>query len=129
MLFRSANDGFLANVIQRIAETDGRCGFAFAGCRRSNGRDEDQLCAGSRFERVQIIQRHLRLEMAIKEKVTGVDAQLPIRHLRDRQHAGFLSDLNVGLRIFVLVVHGILKSEVVNAPVLEFRQLQVAAAS
>src|SRR5690606_13155673 len=41
--FANADDGLLADTVEAVAEPDGRRGLAFAGRRRIDRRDEDQL--------------------------------------------------------------------------------------
>ena len=93
-------------MIQRVTQTDRCGGFTFSGSSRSDCRDEDQFCIGFWFERLQVIQRVFGLEVAIQQKIAEIDAQFPMRNLRDGQHVRFLSNFYVGLGVLMLIVHG-----------------------
>ncbi len=73
---------------------------------KSEARMQDELRIGPRLKGIQIIQRYLGFEVTVQKKIAEVDAELPMADLRNRQHVGFLSDLDVGFRSLMLVVHG-----------------------
>jgi len=104
-----AYDCRLADAIQGVAEADCRCRFAFSCGGWRNGRNQDEFRMGPRLKGIQIIQRYLGFKVAVQKKLAEVDAELPMADLRDRQHVGFLSDLDVGFRSLMLVVHESLK--------------------
>ncbi len=99
-----ADDGFLADVVQRIAQAHRGGGLALAGRGRGDGGDEDQLAVGAAGERGDIVERDLRLVVAVRDKVLGRNVQLVGRHFEDRPHHSGLADLDVGFRVLVLVV-------------------------
>ena len=80
---------------------------------KSEARMQDELRIGPRLKGIQIIQRYLGFEVTVQKKIAEVDAEPPMADLRDRQHASFLSDLDVGFRSLMLVVHGSSKRETV----------------
>jgi hypothetical protein len=99
-----ADDGLLADGIERVAETDRGRGLAFAGCGRRDGRDEDQLAVGALRERGDIVERDLCLVMPVRQEVLGGDAELFGRNIQNGPHRGGLTDLDVGFGVFVLIV-------------------------
>src|SRR5262249_33666277 len=68
--------------------------------------DQDQFRVRSPFEFVQIIKGDLRFVVSIQKQVSQVDAQSAVSYLRNRRQVCFLSNLDIGLRIRMLVVHG-----------------------
>ena len=87
----NADDGLLADGIERIAETDRGRGLAFAGRGRGDGGDEDQLAVGPLRERGDVVERDLGLVMPVRRQVFGRNAELLGRDLEDRPHLGGLS--------------------------------------
>jgi hypothetical protein len=100
------NDRFLADMIQRIAQTNRRRCLSFSRCGRRDRGYENQLCIGPPLKPVQVIQGNLCLEMAIQKKIAELYAQLPVCNLSDGQHTRFLRYFDVSFWILVLIVHG-----------------------
>ena len=71
-----ADERLLADVIERIAEADGGRGLAFAGRGRRDGGDEDQLAVGPAGERGDIVERDLRLVVAVGQDILRRNAEL-----------------------------------------------------
>ena len=99
-----AHDGLLADVVERVAEADRRRRLAFAGRRRADGGDEDQLAVRLAFERSDVIEGDLRLVMTIGLHIFGGDAELVARNVDDRPHLRGLRNLDIGLRRKMLIV-------------------------
>ena len=90
-----ANDRLLAQAAQGVRQADGGGGFALAGRSGTDGSYQYQLG----FER-QILHGmdiYFGLVMAVVLQIFRGNSQLS-GHLFDRQHSGFLSDLDVGLK-------------------------------
>src|SRR5690606_29730129 len=78
-----ADHRLLADVIQRIAEADGRGGLAFARRRRADGRNEDELAVLLPLEALEVVERHLGLVVAIGLQMLVGNAKLLARYRRD----------------------------------------------
>ena len=100
-----ADDRLLADAVERVAEADRGGGLAFAGGRRADRRDQDQLAVGPVGQRIDVAERHLGLVVAVGHEVLLGDAELR-RDLGDAQHLRFLGNLDVtghgGLLMFVI---------------------------
>ena len=97
-----AEHRLLADMVQRIGQAHGRRGLAFAGRRRRDRRDQDQLAVGLALQRLDVVHRDLGLVVAVGVEVLRRDAELLLRQLHDRPLRGLLRDLDVGLRTGVL---------------------------
>ena len=91
-----ADDGLLADAVQPVAEADRRGRLAFAGRRRVDGGDQDQLAVLAAALRGDELGRDLRLVVAVGQKVLCRDAELGA-DLHDRLLLGGARDLDVGL--------------------------------
>ena len=91
-----AGDGLLADAVQPVAEADRRGRLAFAGRRRVDGGDQDQLAVLAAALRGDELGRDLRLVVAVGQKVLVGDAELGA-DLHDRLLLGGARDLDVGL--------------------------------
>ena len=98
-----ADDRLLADMIERIAKTDGGGGLAFAGRRGRDGGDEDQLAVGPAGERGDIVERDLRLVVAVWQDKFRRNVELLGSDLNDRPHFGGLRDFDVGFWLLVLI--------------------------
>ena len=77
-----AEQGLLADPVQRIGEADGRGGLAFAGGGRADRRDEDQLAERLRTQAANVPGGDFRLVVAIGDDVFGRNAE-PGRDVAD----------------------------------------------
>src|SRR6185437_5605785 len=93
-----------ADVVERVAEANRRRRLALARGRRADRRDEDQLAVRPVPEAVHVVERDLRLVVAVGAELRGFDAELLARHLDDRPHRRMLRDLDVRERRLVLVM-------------------------
>ena len=91
-----AHHGLLANAVERIAQADGGGGLAFAGRRRADGGDQDQLAVGPVFQGLEIVQRDLGLVVAIGLQVFIGNAELLGRQRRNAPERGLLRNVDVG---------------------------------
>ena len=83
-----ADDRFLPDAIQRVAETDRGRRLAFAGRRRVDRADEDQLAVGATRQAADVRHREFRLVATVEvERVIG-DAEAIARHHGDRLEGG-----------------------------------------
>jgi hypothetical protein len=87
--------GLLADVIERVPQADRGGGLALAGRRRADRRDQDQLAVLLAFERVEILQRDLRLVVPEGLQVLFGDSELLARDRGDALHLGCLRDFDV----------------------------------
>ena len=62
------------------------------------------LPSGRFAERGDVVERDLGLVMPVREEVLGRDAKLLGRDFENGPHLGGLADLDVGFRVFVLIV-------------------------
>ena len=90
-----ADRRLLADAVQAVAETDGRRRLAFAGRRRVDRGDEDQLAVLAARQRLDEVGGDLRLVVAEGQQVLGRDAELGA-DLLDRLLLGLAGDLDVG---------------------------------
>ena len=97
-----AEHRLLADVVERVAQADRGRGLAFAGRRRRDRRDQDQLAVLLALERLDEVHRHLGLVVAVGLEVLRGDAELFLGDVEDRPLLGGLRDFDVGLRILVL---------------------------
>ena len=79
-----AQHRLLADVVERVGQSDRRGGLAFAGRRRRDGGDEDELAVGFALQRFDVVHRHLGLVVAIGFEVLRRNAELLARDLEDR---------------------------------------------
>ena len=100
----NADDGLLADLVQRIAKPDRGRGLALAGRRGGDGGDEDEFAVGPAPQRGDIVERDFRLVMPVGDQVLGVDAELVLGHFEDRPHLRGLADLDIRLGLLVLLV-------------------------
>jgi hypothetical protein len=97
-----AADRLLADVVERIGQAHGGRRLAFARRRRRDRGDEDQLAVLLAGQRLNVVHRHLGLEVAVRIEVFGRDAELLLGDFDDRPLLGGLRDFNVGFRILML---------------------------
>src|SRR5690606_9726324 len=94
--FTDADDGLLSNTVESVAQPYGGGRLPFAGGRRVDGRDQDELTVlplpGLCYEGG----RDLRLVMAVGKKVLGRDAKLHT-DLLDRLLICRTRDFDIGL--------------------------------
>ena len=74
--FAQADHRFLADFIQRIAKTNRSRGLAFAGRRRADGRNQNQLAFFLVFQAVDVFERNLGFVMTIRHQMFIGDAEL-----------------------------------------------------
>ena len=98
-----ADERLLADVIERIAEADGGGGLALAGRRGRDGGDQDQLAVGPACERGDIVERDLRLVVAVGQDIVRRNVELLRSDLDDWPHFGRLRDFDVGFWLLVLI--------------------------
>ena len=96
------HDGVLADAVEAVAEADGGGGLAFAGGRWRDGRDQDQLAVGAVLQRADVVQRDLRLVVAVGDQVLGRDAEAVLGEIEDRALRGRPRDVDIALGIGVL---------------------------
>ena len=89
------DDRFLADMVQRVAEPDGRCRLAFAGRGRRDRGDEDQLAVRPVLQRRDIIEVDFRLVAAVGRHGVVGNPEFA-GDLADRAHRRRLGDLDVG---------------------------------
>ena len=99
-----AQDRLLADMVERVAETDRRRRLALAGRGRGDRGDEDQPAVRAVGQRADIVERNLGLVAAIGREGIVRDAEFVGRHLADRLHRRRLSDIDVGFRVAMLLV-------------------------
>src|SRR5262245_6663726 len=97
-----AQHGFLADVIERVRQSDGGGGLSFSRRRRSNSGNQNELSVRPALERFDEIHRYLGLVVAIGLKVLRRDAKLLARNLHDRALLRGLRNLDVRLGTRVL---------------------------
>ena len=97
-----ADDRLLADMVQRVAEPDRRRRLALAGRGRRDRGDEDQLAVRPVLQRRDIIEIDFRLVAAVGRDGLVGDPELA-GDLADRAHRRGLGDLDIGLRVLVLV--------------------------
>jgi hypothetical protein len=91
-----ADHRFLADVVEGVAQSDRRCGLAFAsGCWGHRG-DENQLAVLAVLERIKVFERDLGLGVAIRLQVLLRDSELLERHFVDALHRRGLGDFDIG---------------------------------
>ena len=93
-----ADDGLLADLVQCVTEADGRRRLAFAGGRRADGRDEDEFAVRARGQAVDVLQRNLRLVLAVLVQRVARETE-PRGDIGDRVHGGSLSNLDIGTHV------------------------------
>ena len=99
-----AEHRLFADQVERIAEADRRRRLALAGRRRGDRGDEDQLAVWPLAQRADVIERDFGFVPAIGRHRGVGDTELFRGDLADRAHCGGLGDLDVGLRVSVLLV-------------------------
>src|SRR5262245_12139951 len=90
-----ADDRLLADVVERVPESDRRSGLAFTRRRRADRGDQDELPVLLPLERVEVLERDLGLVMTIGLEVLLGDAELLARHCGDALQFGGLCDFDV----------------------------------
>ena len=93
--FAQADDGFLADLVQRVAEAHGGRGLALAGGRGTQRRHEDQLAVGLVLEARDVIERYLRLVMAVVLDARGRNPETR-SNLGNGFHGRALGNLYIG---------------------------------
>ena len=93
-----ADDRFLADAVQRIAEPDRHRRLAFARRSGGDGGDEDQLAVLLALELRAVVERDLGLVMAEGLEMLLRDAEPLFRERDDRLHLRVLGDLDVAER-------------------------------
>ena len=94
--FAEAEGHLLADPVERIAKADGRRRLAFAGRRRSDGGDQDQLAVRLVVQGIDEIKRYLGLGRAEMMQVLFPNPQLGA-DAGTRLHLGFASYFDIGL--------------------------------
>src|SRR5882672_1952541 len=90
-----ADHRLLADVVQRVAETDRRGGLALARGRGADRGDQDQLRVGLLLQAVEVLERNLRLVVPVGFEVFLWNTELGQRDLRDAFEFGFLCDFDI----------------------------------
>ncbi len=93
-----AQHRLLADLVERVGEPHGGGGLAFARRCRRDGRDQDQLAVRLILERLDVVHRHLGLEVAVRVEIFRSDAELVLGQFHDRPRLGGLGDFDVGFR-------------------------------
>ena len=99
-----ADHGFLADMVERVAQPHRRGGLALprrSGCHR---RYQDQLGVGPGFQVVEVLQRDLGLVMPVGLEMLLGDAELRQRDLGDALELCLLCDFDVGGHSLLLVL-------------------------
>ena len=94
-----ADDRLLADLIERIAESDRGRGLAFAGGRRAQRRHQNQLAVGFVLQAVDEVEADLGLVMAVGFNACCRDAEAG-GDLGDRLQGCALGDLDVGTHVY-----------------------------
>ena len=90
-----ADDGLLADEIQRVSQAHRRGGLALARGSRRDGRDEHQLALGPTVEVRQVVERHFGLVTSVGLELLFRDSQPLAGELHDRPHSRVLRDFDV----------------------------------
>ena len=96
-----ADDCLLADAVKRVSQADGRRGLAFAGRCGADGRDENQFSIRAVFQAVHIIERNLRLEVAIGFEVFVTDAEFILGDFGNTLQCRLLGDFDIGCHVFL----------------------------
>ena len=91
-----ADDGLLADPIQRVAETHRHRGLAFTRRRRGHCRHQDQLAVRAAVDVLAVVERQLRLVTPEGMQVFLGDAESLHPERDDGLHRRALGDLDVG---------------------------------
>ena len=91
-----AHHRLLADAVEAVAETDGRRRLAFAGRRRADGGDENELAVLGVLQAVDVLEGDLGLRRAVGNERVGRNADLG-GDFGDRLHRRGAGNLNVGL--------------------------------
>ena len=95
-----ADDGVLAELVERVSQTNGSGGLTLAGGGGADGGNENQLgLAGQVLQGVDV---DLGLVVAVVLELLGLDANLSSNFL-DGEHLGRLGDFNVGHGNYLLI--------------------------
>src|SRR6185436_10112789 len=90
-----ADEGLLADVVERVAQADRGGGLALARGRRADRGDQDQLAVLLRLQRVQVLERNLGLVVAVGLQVLLGDAEFLQRDFGDALQFRRLGDIDV----------------------------------
>ena len=93
--FAQADDGLLADLVQRIAESDRGRGLALAGRRGAQGGHQNELAVGLVLQAVDVVERDLGLVVAVVLDARGGNAEAG-GDFGDRLQGCALRDLNIG---------------------------------
>src|SRR5262245_54758195 len=99
------NDRLFADAIERVPQANSGRGFSLAGRGWRYRRHQNELCIRPRLQLIHIVQRDLGLEVAVKKKITEIDAKPAMPNLGNRHHVGLLGNLDIRFGILMLVVH------------------------
>ena len=97
-----AQHRLLADAVERVGQADRRRGLAFAGRRRTDRGDKDQLAVFPAGQRLDEFHRYLGLVVAVRLEVLQRDAELFLRDVRDAAWLGGLRDFDIGFRVLML---------------------------
>ena len=89
-----ANNGFLTDAVERVAQAHSGGGLALARRCGADGGDQNQFAVGAVVQAVHIFQRHFCLVAAIRVERIVRDAQA-CGDLADGLHGGLLGDFDV----------------------------------
>ena len=92
-----ADRGLLADPVETVAEAHGGGGLALPRRRRIDRGHQDQLAVGAILQRLEKVERHLRLVRTVGEQAVRRNVELRA-DLRDRLQGGFTCDLDVAFR-------------------------------
>ena len=93
--FAQADERLLPDAVQRVAEPDGRRRLALARRRRADRRHQDQLAVRAVLQRGQVVQRDLRLVVAVGLEVFVGDAETLLGEGDDALERRTLRDVDV----------------------------------
>jgi hypothetical protein len=99
-----ADRRFLADMVERVAETHRRRRLALARRRRGDRAHQDQLAVRLRLQRLDEIERQFRLVMPVRAQLLRPDVELLARDVQYRTHRRALRNRDVALRITVLIL-------------------------
>ncbi len=94
--FAKRHHRLLADAVEAVAQAHRRRGLAFAGRRRVDGGDQDELAVRLALQRVDVVEMHLGLGVAIGDQVLLGNPEA-FADLHDRLHLRFACNLDIGL--------------------------------
>jgi hypothetical protein len=97
-----AQHRLLADVVERVGEADRGRGLAFAGRRRIDRGDEDELAVGLLRQRLDVAHRNLGLVVAVGLEIFFADAEFFLGDVDDAPGLRGLGDFNIGFRTLML---------------------------